>query len=136
MAPSRPQPNPPRKIKFRPLPGKKAKPKSLFEEHYYAILLGVFGFVTIFLKAVGMSFRDALLTGLLLAAIVFMGTQVMRYYKERSNPQAKVKAAAKRPPLDNKVPPTTPGTNAKTTLAAKQFARRYPPPSPFIKRPK
>lgn len=135
MGQMKPPSNSPKKPVVKPLRMKNVRPKSFFEEHYYAVLLAMLCIVTILLKAGGMSFKDASLAGLLFTALVFFATQVARYFKERSSPGAEAKIAARPPQADKKIPAAAPPTNAKTTFAAKQMDKRYPPPSPFIKPP-
>src|SRR6266852_1475144 len=101
MGQMKPPSNSPKKPVVKPLRMKNVRPKSFFEEHYYAVLLAMLCIVTILLKAGGMSFKDASLAGLLFTALVFFATQVARYFKERSSPGAEAKIAA-RPPQRNK----------------------------------
>jgi hypothetical protein len=72
----------------------RVKQKSLFEEYYYAIL-GIFCCVVVLLlTAGGMGFYDALVIGLWIGGIAFFATQVVRYLKYKSNPEAEAEAAA------------------------------------------
>lgn len=115
---------------FKPLVLPKAERKSLFTEYYYPALVSLFLVVGILARAAGMSFYDATVTGLWIAAIVFFASQIFRYWKHRSNPEAERRAAAA---------PAAPSAQARTGAAAKtngktpgKFSpsRRLPQPLP------
>ena len=141
MATPKPQANLPKKPVVKALAlGKKAPSKGLFEEYYYQALAAILCVVSLFLRAAGMSFQDALFAGLLLTAIVFFGTQVARYLKHRSDPQADEKPKSAAPNVANKVakkdPSAAPRLSKDYSPLPPAGDKRYPPPSPFIKPPK
>lgn len=130
------------KAVFRPLALPKAEKKSLFVEYYYPALGVLFLIIAIFCKAAGMNFYDATITGLWIAAIVFFVSQVVRYVKDKANPEAEkgvaapvkppaqVKANKPKPvskPLNGvKTPPkSSPAPAVEPTLNAKPYDKPF-----------
>jgi hypothetical protein len=139
----------------------RVKAKSLFEEYYYGFLLAFAAVVIVLLKAGGMSTYDSVVGGLWVGAIAFFVTQIIRYFKFKTNPEAEKKEAGanSQSQAEQKVrsipaqqtkeknPPARPIPGVKDTgvihLVPKEGQAPRPPiitgtakPSPFIKPPK
>jgi hypothetical protein len=71
----------------------------LFEEYLYGFLVGIWLFLSLLLKAGGMSSSDAMVIGLWVAGFAWFAWQVKRYFKEKSSP-----APAKKPAQTAKTP--------------------------------
>ena len=134
---------------FRPLALPRAEKTSLFVEYYYPALGVLFLIIATFGKAAGMSFYDATITGLWIAAIVFFVSQVIRYLKEKGNPKAEKTVAvplkpvaqvrpnkpkpASKPVNTVKPPPESPPAPAvQPTLNAKPYDKPFI--SPYAKK--
>src|SRR5271169_6124767 len=111
MPPQKPQSNyskrPVRRVRLPKIGPRKTK--GLFEEYFYGILVAIFLFVAIFLRAGGMQTYDAVVIGLWIAGLTWFARQAMSYYKEKSKPMAMKRTMepvqAAPPPSNGKLPP-------------------------------
>ncbi len=137
MPPTKPKPNPQKKPekKIKILQVKRTEQKSVWSEHFYPILGILFVVIIFFLGAFGMRWDESGVVGLWIVGIIFVGRQVVLYFRGGPTPKKEVKKPLASMPPKKYTPPALPRVSKDFRPMPPEGDKRYPPPSPFIKPP-
>jgi hypothetical protein len=137
MPPTKPKPNPQKKPekKIKILQVKRIEQKFVWSEHFYPILGILFVVIIFFLGAFGMRWDESGVVGLWIVGIIFVGRQVVLYFKGGPTPKKGEKKPLASMPPKKYTPPALPRVSKDFRPMPPEGDKRYPPPSPFIKPP-
>jgi hypothetical protein len=135
MPPTKPNPHKKPEKKIKILRVKRIEQKSVWSEQFYPILGILFVVIIFFLRAFGMRWDESGVVGLWIVGIIFVGRQVVRYFKGAPAPKKEEKKPLATMLPEKYTPPALPRVSKGFRAMPPKGDKRYPPPSPFIKPP-